>query len=206
MSVGNHRWILSGGLASGKSRVRDLLDRHGVATIDADSVGHLVLQSDGPAFSDVAATWPEVVEDGEINRGALAAIVFNDPQQLTLLESMTHPHIFGIIKRDIEKIGSPVVVEIPLVDHGLGADWRRLIVDCHDEVRVERAVARGLEEPDVRARIDSQPPRSAWLAVADLVVPNHGSLGELGVAVERLIDSRSLNSPPVVSTPGLRDP
>ena len=187
MSSEQRRWVLSGGLASGKSAVRSLLAGAGVATIDADGVGHEVLEPDGPAFGQVADRWPEVVSNGSIDRKALAAVVFNDMSQLRELEAITHPHIFDRILRRVKGEPGPVVVEIPVLDHGLGDGWRRMLVDAPDEVRLERAVARGMTRADAVARIASQPSRAEWLSVADLVIPNRGSLEELGAAVSDVV-------------------
>jgi dephospho-CoA kinase len=87
----------------------------------------------------------------------------------------------------VEDIEAPVVVEIPLISHGLGDEWRRIVVDCRDDVRLERAVSRGMDETDARARMNAQPARSEWLAVADVVVPNHRTVDELQAAVARLV-------------------
>lgn len=178
---------MSGGLACGKSKVRQLLEAAGVVTIDADSVGRLVLQSDGPAFADVAARWPHVVRDGEVHRPSLAAVVFGDADELAALESMTHPHIFDTITARVERVEAPVAVEVPLLSHGLGDEWRRIVVDCRDEVRLQRAIERGADEEDARARMAAQPSRGEWLAVADVVIPNHGSIEDLAEAVSALV-------------------
>lgn len=179
------RWILCGGLASGKSTVRRLLDEAGIATIDADAVGHEVLEPDGAAFPAVAQRWPEVVRAGEIDRSVLAGIVFGDSEALAELESITHPHIFDTIRWRVEEITGPVVVEMPLLkrpDEG----WRRLVVDCRDDAQLTRALERGMAEEDARARLASQPDRSTWLAAADVVIPNHGEVGELRESVRAL--------------------
>jgi len=178
-----HRWILSGGLASGKSKVRDILAAEGVATIDADRIGHVILEPGGPAFAEVAARWPLAVRDGEIDRPTLASAVFTDRKELAALESITHPHIFDRIKAQVEEVDGPVVVEIPLLNSGLGGGWRRIIVDCKEEIRLRRAINRGMDEIDAKARMALQPRRDQWLAAADLVVPNRGSIGELRSAV-----------------------
>lgn len=157
-----------------------------MVTIDADTVGHAVLQSDGPAFAEVADRWPYVVENGEINRRSLAAVVFDDPDELRSLESITHPHIFDRIKTQVEEIDTAVVVEIPLLSHGLGDEWRRIVVDCDDELRLERAISRGLTPKEAQARMAVQPSRGEWLAAADLVVPNRGSVDELESTVDQL--------------------
>lgn len=160
---------------------------HGVMTVDADSVGHAVLNPDGPAYAQVVERWPHVVRHGEIHRPSLASIVFNDPAELAALERITHPHIFDTINARVESLDSIVVVEIPLLSHGLGDDWRRMIVDCRDELRLQRAVERGMVEQDARARMAAQPRRGEWLAIADLVVPNHGSLENLESTIATLV-------------------
>lgn len=162
------------------------MEGHGVHTIDADSVGHAVLESDAPAYAEVAERWPHVVRDGEIHRPSLASIVFSDTIELAALEKMTHPHIFDMINTRLEGVESPVVVEIPLLSHGLGNDWKRIVVDCHDEVRIQRALERGMSPEDAERRLQAQPQREEWLSVADVVIPNHGSIEELDEAVARL--------------------
>jgi dephospho-CoA kinase len=114
-------------------------------------------------------------------------VVFNDPSQLRELETITHPHIFARINDRVEDLLGPVVVEIPVLGHGLGDDWKRIVVDSRDEVRLERAVERGMDRADAIARMASQPSRAEWLAMADLVIPNNGSLEELRAAVEDVI-------------------
>lgn len=187
MSSEQRRWVLSGGLASGKSAVRRLLDEAGVATVDADAIGHEVLESDGAAFEAVAARWPTVVVDGAINRAALAGIVFDDVNQLRELEAITHPHIFDTIHERVKDLPGAVVVEIPLLGHHLGDDWNRIVVDATEEVRLERAVERGMDRADALARMAAQPTRAEWLAAADLVIPNNGPLEELREAVQRVV-------------------
>ena len=178
MTTEHARWLLGGGLASGKSQVRRHLEEAGIDTIDADSVGHLVLEPNGPAFDAVSRRWPQVVFDGRIDRPALASVVFADREQLSLLESITHPHIFREISRRVATLNGPVVVEMPLIANPFGSGWRRIVVDCIDEIRFRRAVERGMDEAEVRRRMDVQPKRAEWLAVADVVVPNNGDLAE----------------------------
>ena len=182
MTEGKSRWVLSGGLASGKSKVREFLEGEGFLTIDADSIGHAVLRPEGPAFTQVADRWPDAVREGEIHRPSLASIVFNDRDELAALEAITHPHIFDTINAQVEGVESTVVVEVPVLSHGLGDDWRRIVVDCRDDIRLLRAIDRGMSEDDARSRIAAQPGRAEWLALADLVIPNHRSEQELNEA------------------------
>lgn len=167
--------------------VRHILSEAGFVTIDGDSVGHMVIEPEGPAFVEVSARWPQVVRGDEVDRQALASIVFDDPDQLAELEQITHPHIFDTIKGRVEGLDSTVIVEVPVLSHGLGDDWRMIVVDCRDDVRLERAVQRGMREGDARARMAAQPSRQEWLAAADLVIPNHGSVEGLEDALSRFV-------------------
>ena len=159
----------------------------GVVTIDADSVGHTVLEPDGPAFGAVAERWPGVLSKGHIDRRALAQIVFDDPAELAELEGITHPHIFDTIRGRVEEIPGPVVVEVPVLKPVFGPGWLRMVVDSRDDEKLHRAVGRGMEEVDARARLAAQPSREEWLAVADLVVPNHGSMADLKMNVHMVV-------------------
>lgn len=176
-------WQLGGGIGSGKSTVRRMLEELGVAAIDADSIGHEVLEPDGPAFAQVAERWPDVVVGGRIDRAALGRVVFGSPDALAELESYTHPHIFGRIAGRLQSLSGPVVVEVPLLDRPAFADFGRIVVDCSDDLKLERLIGRGMPEHEARQRMQSQPSRQQWLASADLVVPNHGDLGELWESV-----------------------
>ena len=188
MIPNTRRWVLGGGLASGKSAVRGLLGgRHGLLAIDADAVGHEMLEPDGHAYPDVAAAWPQVVSEGRIQRAALAAIVFAEEAELKRLESITHPYIFGTISRRVEDFEGVVVVEVPVLNHRMDEGWGWIVVDAGDEVRLRRAMSRGMTRKEAETRMRAQPNRSEWLAAADIVVPNHGSLDELSATVDLLV-------------------
>ena len=105
--------------------------------------------------------------------------MFGDPSELEVLESITHPHIFDRIVGRVERLDSPVVVEMPILTHGLRGDWRRLVVDSREAAKLARAIERGMSAADARARLQAQPSRAEWLASADLVIPNHRSVDEL---------------------------
>jgi dephospho-CoA kinase len=187
MSPRQPRWILCGGIGSGKSEVRRILDNLGVRTIDADSVGHSVLEPGGDAFEPVAERWPTAVSEGRIDRKALGVIVFSDGAELEALERVTHPLIFGRIRSDVEGFPGPVAVELPVLNDSLGEGWRRIVVDAPDVLRLSRAMARGLSDEEARSRMASQPSRGEWLATADLVIPNWKGLDELADVVEKAL-------------------
>ena len=194
MTLSPNRLIVTGGIGSGKSAVRRRLGELGYHEIDADAIGHGVLLPDGAAFAEVKERWPQVVVAGEIDRAALGRIVFSDEGQLRELEAITHPHIFDMIEAEVQRIDAPVVVELPILTQSFSG-WTRVVVDSSSELRLERAVRRGSSPEDVEARMHSQPSRDQWLACADVVVPNNGSLEDLHDSVDILAGHLSNSVP-----------
>lgn len=181
------RVIVSGGIGGGKSTVVQMMGDLGAVVVHADRIGHEVLEPDGPAYAAVADRWPMVLVENRVDRAKLAAIVFSDGEQLELLESLTHPHIKAEILRRVSQAGDQdVVVEIPLTSDLVGGDWTRILVDATDELRLTRAVARGMDPSDVANRMASQADRSEWLEDASFVIENMGTLEDLSAAVADL--------------------
>lgn len=177
------RIVVFGGIGSGKSTFAAVLRELGATIIEADQIGHEILRSDGPAFAEVSRRWPTVVVDGEVDRKALAGIVFSDPEQLADLEEISHPLIAAEIQRRAQAAGDEVVVaELPLVRNIVGADWTWVLVEAPRQARIDRAVDRGAALEDVVARMDAQPEGPEWHGRADWVVPNTGSVEDLTAA------------------------
>lgn len=186
---------LTGGLAAGKSTVGEMLAARGARVIDADAVGHDVL--DGPARSAVLAAFGDdmTTPQGGIDRRRLAALVFSDPRARSRLESITHPLIFEEIRRRIAELppGTQVaVVEAPLLVEALQAapgalDLDALVVVAGAEgIRLQRAMARGMDREEAARRIGAQADDAERLAAATHVVENDGDLDELEQRVEAL--------------------
>lgn len=183
------RLVVSGGIGSGKSTVLRVLEDLGVDVIEADRVGHSVLEPGGGAFESVVSTWPEVVQAGRIDRGMLATIVFEDIGQLRTLESITHPQIAAEIQRQVDGLGfRDIAVELPLASDLLGDGWIRVVVDAPVETRRQRAAGRGFSDLDVSRRMSAQPTRHQWLTGADVVLDNSGSISDLESRVAALLD------------------
>ena len=181
------RIVVSGGIGSGKSSVSARLRDLGAILIEADLLGHEVLEPGGAAFAAVVARWPSVLVDDAISRSALAEIVFADLDQLQELEALTHPAIGAEIRRRFDAAASaPVVLELPLVSDLAGTGWIRVVVDADEETRVDRSVSRGNDEEDVRRRVAAQPPAEEWRRSADHVIQNDGTRAELVKAVDEL--------------------
>ena len=181
------RLIVSGGIGSGKTTVLRLFEGFGAVVVEADQIGHEVLEPNGVAHTAVARRWPSVVRDGRISRALLAAIVFSDSEQLALLESLTHPAIRDEIAVRVAAAGDrDVVLELPLRSQLAGQGWIRIVVDAPVKEREKRAVARGMAADDVTSRIQMQPDRDQWLLGADYVIDNSGTLAAFEAAVHTL--------------------
>lgn len=183
------RIAVSGGIGSGKSAAGALLAERGFLVIDADRVGHSLLEAGHPIAGRVAARWPQAATaDGGVNRGILGGIVFADPEQLRELEEMTHPEIGRIIRERAAAAGeSPVAAELPVPGGLLGEGWLRVVVDAPDATRRARLLERGMTGEDIARRMAVQPTRAQWRAAADHLLPNHEGLPALAGEVDRLL-------------------
>lgn len=186
---------LTGGIGAGKSAVADMLVERGARLIDADVVARQVVAPGGPAYQPVVDRFgPKVLApDGNLDRAALAAMVFADPGALADLNAITHPAIGVEMLRQRSALSSTdevVVMAIPLLTavhrESVGLDVV-VVVDCPSAVALDRLVHRRAMDPDdAKARIAAQVSPEDRLADADYVVANDGSLDELQSEVERL--------------------
>ena len=181
------RIAVVGGIGAGKTTVLARLASLGAVIIEADQIGHDVLEPWGSAFAGVAERWPDVVVGAEIDRSALAAVVFEDPDELAALEAISHPAIAREIARRSDDAGSqPVVVELPVAADLVGPGWTHVAVVAPRDVRLERAVARGMSLDDATRRADRQLSDEAWIERADEVIVNDGTLEDLEAKVDAL--------------------
>lgn len=184
---------LTGGVASGKSAVSAILRELGAVVIDADQLAREVVARGTTGLAEVVAEFGEEVltADGDLDRPAVARIVFSDDAARRRLEQIIHPRVFEEVARlEAEApAGAVVVHDIPLLAESGRADsfGAVLVVDVDPETQVERAVRdRGWTEEETRARIASQASREQRLAVATHVIDNSGSLEDLRRRVEEV--------------------
>ena len=178
---------LTGNIASGKTTVALFLLELGVSTyIDADTVVHELYLPGQALPTALAQTFgPEVLDSaGGVDRRALGAIVFNDPQRLRQLESIVHPFVREALLSRIRALGPDeigVLDAIKLVESGYAPFCHGLwVVTCPQAIQLQRLITqRGLSEEDARARLAAQPPIEAKLPLATAVIHNDGSLENL---------------------------
>lgn len=181
------RLIVLGGIGAGKSAVMERLARLGATVVDADEIGHGVIAPGGPAHAEVARRWPSAVRDEIVDREALASLVFADAGELRELEAITHPKIVERIKELVEGSQAPLVaVELPVRPEMLGPGWLRLVVEAPRDLRLERAVSRGLSEADVERRMAAQPADEERRVNAQFVIMNDSTIAELHSVVDEL--------------------
>lgn len=188
---------LTGGIGSGKSTVAALLARRGATVVDVDALGRAVIAPGGRAEASVLAAFgPDVADaDGHVDRAALARAVFGRPDELARLTAISHPAINLELAEVLDAQPSDAIVVLDmaiLVESVLGRGdpehsyTKVVVVEADEDLRVRRAVARGMAEADVRARIASQATDAQRRAVADVVVTNDGDLDVLDERVEQL--------------------
>lgn len=186
---------LTGGIGAGKSTVSALLAERGAVIIDADAIVHEVQRPGTPVYDAIVEHFgPDVVaDDGTLDRPALAAIVFNDPDQLGVLNGIVHPAVGAeMAERMAREAGTDhvVVLDVPLlVESGRSDMAGILVVDVDPQVALERLVhQRGVSEADARARMGRQASREDRLAKADRVVDNGGTRDQLAAQVDEVWD------------------
>jgi dephospho-CoA kinase len=185
---------LTGGIGSGKSTVARLLEERGAVVFDADLLAREAVEPGTPGHAAVIERFGADVlaPGGELDREALASIVFADPSARRDLEQVVHPEVRRLFAegseayRDTDRV---VVFSAPLlVETGMHTAFEILVVvSATVATQIERLMRqRGMSEASIRARIDAQAPLEDKAAAADFIVDNEGTLDELESQVERL--------------------
>lgn len=183
--VGDKRIVgLTGNIASGKSAVMRLAEDRGALTIDADKVVHELLNGDAAVQEAIADAFGAQMRlaDGRIDRAALGAVVFSDPQALTRLEKLVHPPVRRRVLALIRQSAAPVVLieAIKLLEGELAALCDEVWVTvCSYDLQLQRLqICRGMAEAEARARIEAQSPVEAKIAQADVVINTNGLMSD----------------------------
>jgi dephospho-CoA kinase len=186
---------LTGGIGSGKSTVSRFLSEMGAVIIDADKIGHAVLEPDSEAWQQVVAAFGRQIlkTNREIDRKKLGKIVFGSAKALSRLNRIMHPQICGVVKAQLEQYRRQgidvVVVEAPLL---MEAGWTSLVDEVWVTLAPEATVLKRLEEgmslskAESQARIRSQLPAKERVKHAHVVISTDLSLDELKARVNKL--------------------
>jgi dephospho-CoA kinase len=178
------RIALTGGIASGKSTVADMFAELGVPIIDTDLIAREVVQSGQPALVEIRDRFGDEVIDaaGNLDRRAMRKLVFGDENARLDLEAILHPRIGAETWHQADAAPGPYqLIVVPLLVGSPLAQFvdRILVVDCDEELQLQRLLARDAETVEQARRIlSAQASRAARLAIADDVVNNDQGLDE----------------------------
>ncbi len=183
---------LTGGIGAGKSTVSAMLAERGAAIVDGDQVARDLQSPSSPVLDAMAERFGQHIinDDGSLDRAAVAEIVFTDKAALADLNAIVHPAMQAEIQAQIDAHKGTdriVVLDFPLLGENPRKDLgATIVVDIPYELAVERAVGRGMDEADVRNRIESQISREKRLETATHVIDNSGDMVDLVAQVDRL--------------------
>jgi dephospho-CoA kinase len=195
---------LTGGIGTGKTEVAGILRELGAEVLSADHLAH-------ETYLPGTTGWQEIVEEfgqrvlapnGEIDRKALGAMVFQDPVKLERLNAIVHPRTRELISERLrgleDKDCKVAVVEVVLLVEAIREDaaWTALIdevwvVVAPEDTVVERVMGRGgLDAEAIRARVRAQATHDDRRQIADIIIENDGNLEHLRKRVEALWQER----------------
>lgn len=183
--------MVTGGLGSGKSTLCKLICEHGAMSMNLDEIYRGLLESNENMIADLAKRFGDDIldESGMVIRSKLAEEAFSDEQSTKDLNAITFPYIMAMtndylldvhcVPRSSSKI---LVVEVPLLtevpEFAQLAD-EIIAVNVPSDVRLQRAIARGMDPVDVLNRLQIQPTDAERDAIADTVCDNSGTQDDL---------------------------
>jgi dephospho-CoA kinase len=182
---------VTGGIGAGKSEALRAFERHGAAVISSDEIVHELLRSDPKVRQGIRERFGDGVfgEDGGIDRGRIAELVFGRPGELTWLESLLHPRVIAAYlswRDDLRRLQDPPAVcatEVPLL-YEVGGDKHFdavVVITAPPEIRVSRHV-RPMQDRELRLIPDAEK-----VERADFAFVNDGSLEDLDAFVAGVI-------------------
>ena len=177
---------LTGGIAAGKSTVAKRWVEHGAIEIDADSLARDVVQPGSEGLKRVVQAFGESLIDdsGELNRKALAKLIFESDEKRLLLNSILHPLIRQLAAEQLKKFDDDAIViyNVPLlVEAEVDHDFNLVVtVEAPEDEQVKRLVqTRGLSEPEAKRRIAAQAQPIERAARADRILNSNQEINLL---------------------------
>ena len=182
---------LTGGIGSGKSTVGQIFEDLGAIVTDSDQLARNVVERGTTGFDQIVAAFgDEVLKNGDLDRAALAEVIFKDPVKRTQLEQITHPLIRRAFAEIVESAqnDSIVINQIPLLvesNHNYKFD-HVITVSATEEVRIQRLLTRGMNLMQINQRIGAQSTDTQREAISDTVIRNDQDHSRLLSEVEKV--------------------
>jgi dephospho-CoA kinase len=191
---------LTGGIACGKSAVAAMLRERGCRMLEADKMGHAVIEPGEPAYDDVVREFGKeiLVADGRVDRSKLARVVFANRARLERLNQIIHPRVADALDEEFAEMtrarfdGVAVVEAALLVESNYYKKLDRLIVVwCRPEQQLERLTnsrtGRGMSRAEAKQRIAAQMPMEEKRGLADDLIDTSVTLDQTREQVEALV-------------------
>lgn len=187
---------LTGGIASGKSTVSNMLKEMKITVIDADVEARLAVKKGEPAYLQIVKEFGQsiLMPDGEIDRPKLGSIIFYNDQKRQLLNQIVHPEVRRRMTRQkeaaIAREEKIIILDIPLLFESklMFMVDKIVLVYVDQNIQIQRLMERNnLTYEDAMARVKSQMPLSEKVGLANEVINNNGTLQETENQLEELL-------------------
>jgi dephospho-CoA kinase len=189
---------LTGGIASGKSTVSNMLKEMNITVIDADVEARLAVEKGEPAYEKIIEVFGHdiLLANKDIDRQKLGSIIFHDSEKRQLLNGIVHPEVRNRMNLQIEaakkREEKVIVLDIPLLFESKLTHMveKTVLVFVDPAIQLKRLMERNdLSLEDAEARINSQMPLSEKVSLADAVINNNGSVQETKKQLDELLKS-----------------
>jgi dephospho-CoA kinase len=193
---------LTGGIATGKTTVASMLRDLDVPVLNADTLGHELLEPGQAAYDEIIAVFDEDIldADGKVNRAKLGGVIFADAQKRARLNQILHPRIMEVVQKWFAALDEPDGPELAVVEAALIFEARynqkldKIIVCwCLPEQQMERLTLRGLSTEEAQQRIAAQMPLADKRKLADEAIDCSGSIEETQRQVNQVAEKLKLS-------------
>jgi dephospho-CoA kinase len=183
---------ITGGLATGKTMLADMLVANGAVKIDVDRLAHELLADETIKKAIVARFGRGILSGERVDRDKLRGVVFSDGVKLEELNRIMHPTLIGKLREKLDAFhasgeGVLVVDAALIIEKGLAGMFDLVVVvKCDEDIQIRRALERGIPEKEARGMIAGQMPFDQKAKLADHVIDNSGSMENLKKGAEKL--------------------
>jgi len=185
---------LTGGIGSGKTMVGEIFAELGALVVDSDQLAREVVERGSKGFDLIVTEFgDEILKNGDLDRAALASLIFKDPKKRAKLEEITHPLIRQSFAKIVSSAGNDSIIinQIPLLvesKHDYKFD-HIITISAPEKIRTERLLKRGLALTQIEQRMKAQATDAQREVISDTVIVNDKSEQELRAQVEKVWES-----------------
>lgn len=191
------KWTgLTGGIATGKSTAKKLIEGLGIPVVDADQISHKLTEVGEAGYVEILSQFGKefINENKSLNRKKLAHLIFTEEKARASLEAILHPLIKEQVQLQKKKFEIDAVslcfYDVPLLfEKNLKHDFHStVLIWCNNQTQLQRLTERsGLSAEEAFLRIKNQLPMIDKVRMADHCVDNSGDIFDLGSQLKRLI-------------------